>query len=81
MQDRKERTEGRGLFDLDLKHPYLSFRRTKIVATIGPSSSSPEMLKQLMMKGMDTARINFSHGAPGSHPCCRKCLAKRGGIL
>ncbi|HET8631033.1 MAG TPA: pyruvate kinase [Thermomicrobiales bacterium] len=42
-------------------------RRTKIVCTIGPSSSSPEMLEALMKAGMDVARLNFSHGTKESH--------------
>ena len=37
-------------------------RKTKIVCTIGPASESESMLKKLMLAGMDTARINFSHG-------------------
>jgi pyruvate kinase len=37
-------------------------RRTKIVATIGPASSSPESLAALVRAGMDAARLNFSHG-------------------
>ena len=37
-------------------------RRTKIVATIGPASDSPEMLRRLMAAGMDVARLNLSHG-------------------
>lgn len=36
-------------------------RRTKIVATIGPATSSPEVLRALLEAGMDTARFNFSH--------------------
>jgi pyruvate kinase len=38
-------------------------RRTKIVATIGPASSSPEVIAQLVAAGMDGARFNFSHGS------------------
>jgi pyruvate kinase len=38
-------------------------RRTKILATVGPSSSDPAKLAQMMRAGMDAARINFSHGA------------------
>jgi pyruvate kinase len=38
-------------------------RRTKIVATIGPASSSPERFEQLVAAGMDGARFNFSHGS------------------
>jgi pyruvate kinase len=36
--------------------------RTKIVCTIGPASSEPEQLNQLIRAGMDVARLNFSHG-------------------
>jgi pyruvate kinase len=37
-------------------------RRTKIVATIGPASDTPEMLRKLLLAGMDVARVNYSHG-------------------
>jgi pyruvate kinase len=37
-------------------------RRTKIVATIGPASRDPEMLKRMVDAGLDVARLNFSHG-------------------
>ena len=36
--------------------------KTKIVATIGPASDSPEMLERLLRAGMNVARLNFSHG-------------------
>jgi pyruvate kinase len=42
-------------------------RRTKIVATIGPASSSPEALARLIAAGMDGARLNFSHGRHDDH--------------
>jgi len=42
-------------------------RRTKIVATIGPASSSPEMLKALIEAGATTLRLNFSHGSHEDH--------------
>jgi pyruvate kinase len=42
-------------------------RKTKIVCTIGPSSSPREILEALIEKGMDVARLNFSHGTHESH--------------
>jgi pyruvate kinase len=39
-----------------------STRKTKIVATVGPVSSSPEMIQKLMKAGVDIFRLNFSHG-------------------
>jgi pyruvate kinase len=40
-----------------------SNRRAKIVATLGPASSSPEVFRQLVKAGLDVARLNFSHGS------------------
>src|SRR5580698_10403450 len=42
-------------------------RRTKIVATIGPASSTPEMLARLFQGGADVFRLNFSHGTHDDH--------------
>ncbi len=42
-------------------------RKTKIIATLGPASNSPEMVKKLMETGMNAVRINFSHGSHESH--------------
>ena len=42
-------------------------RSTKIVATLGPSSSSPEALGALIAAGVDVVRLNFSHGTPDDH--------------
>lgn len=44
-----------------MTHASLPDHKTKIVATIGPVSESPEMLEQLMRAGMNIARLNFSH--------------------
>ncbi len=42
-------------------------QRTKIVATIGPASDSPEVIKKMMLAGMNVARLNFSHGKYEEH--------------
>src|ERR1700748_2106608 len=42
-------------------------RFTKIVATLGPASSSPERLRALFEAGADVFRLNFSHGTPDDH--------------
>src|SRR6185369_4359130 len=41
-----------------------SGRRTKIVATVGPASREPEVLRQLLDAGVDVFRLNFAHGTP-----------------
>jgi pyruvate kinase len=42
-------------------------RSTKIVATIGPASRTPETLERMIAEGMDVARLNFAHGTPEHH--------------
>ena len=42
-------------------------RRTKIVATIGPATSTPEVLRELIRAGATTLRLNFSHGTHDDH--------------
>ncbi len=42
-------------------------RRTKIVATLGPASSTPEMIQRLFAAGADVFRLNFSHGDHPDH--------------
>ena len=37
-------------------------KKTKIVCTMGPNTDNPEVMKQLILGGMDIARFNFSHG-------------------
>jgi pyruvate kinase len=49
--------------DSNLEHR----KRTKIVATIGPASQEPSMLRLMIRAGMDVARINFSHGSLETH--------------
>lgn len=45
----------------------MDLKRTKIVCTIGPASSSPETLRKLVASGMNVARLNFSHGTYDDH--------------
>ncbi|NJN87849.1 MAG: pyruvate kinase [Leptolyngbyaceae cyanobacterium SL_7_1] len=49
---------------MQLQH---SLRRTKIVATIGPATSSPDRLRELIEAGATTLRLNFSHGTHEDH--------------
>jgi pyruvate kinase len=45
----------------------MSFRRAKIVCTLGPASDSELVIDRLMRAGMDVARLNFSHGTYAEH--------------
>ena len=42
-------------------------RKTKIICTLGPATNEDRVLKQLMLEGMNVARINFSHGTMEEH--------------
>jgi pyruvate kinase len=42
-------------------------RKTKVIATIGPSCASPETIKAMIRAGMNVARLNFSHGTHAEH--------------
>ena len=57
-------------------------RRTKIVATIGPSSRSRQMVERLIAAGMNVARVNLSHGEPAEHAAVigllREAAARQG---
>jgi len=53
-------------------------KRTKIVATLGPASSSEDVLKQLLDAGVNVFRVNFSHGAADDH---RATIRRIRGIL
>ena len=45
----------------------MSFRRTKIIATIGPATDDPKILEQIIKSGVNLVRINFSHGDKDTH--------------
>ncbi|CAI9122050.1 pyruvate kinase [Brytella acorum] len=51
----------------DRDHRESSVRRTKIVATLGPASSSREMIRTLALAGANVFRLNFSHGSHDDH--------------
>src|SRR6185295_16401221 len=50
-------------------------RSTKIVATLGPASSDPAVLEQMVRAGVDVVRLNFSHGTADDH-LARAALVK-----
>lgn len=45
----------------------INMRKTKIVCTLGPSTDNEDVLRQLMLEGMNVARCNFSHGVYEDH--------------
>ena len=45
----------------------MKIKMTKVVCTIGPKSESPEVLKELLLSGMNVMRLNFSHGDHEEH--------------
>ena len=46
---------------------HLLQKRTKIVATIGPASRDPDVMRSLFVSGANVLRLNFSHGTPADH--------------
>lgn len=42
-------------------------RKTKIICTLGPSTDDDDILRKLMIEGMNVARFNFSHGDHAQH--------------
>lgn len=61
---------------MSLYIPPKPYRRTKIVCTIGPSSSSADTIREMLDAGMDVARINFSHGSHREHATTIRTLRK-----
>jgi len=67
---------------LDLERVALRYRRTRIIATIGPSTASEEVLGTLVDRGVNVFRLNFSHGDHEGHrklyETIRKVVSGRG---
>ena len=57
------------------------YKRTKILATIGPASDSPEMIEKLINAGINGARLNFSHGSYDEHAAKIKAVREISGKL
>ncbi len=57
-------------------------RRTKIIATLGPASETPDVIDRMLAAGVDVARLNFSHGTAADHlrrlETVRRVAAARG---
>lgn len=51
-------------------------RNAKIVATLGPASSTSEMIEKLFIAGVDVFRLNFSHGEYADHQARYQCIRK-----
>ena len=49
-------------------------RATKIVATLGPASASPEILDRMLAAGTNVVRVNFSHGSAAEHTATVKMV-------
>lgn len=59
----------------------MNTRKTRIVCTIGPASSSREAIRSLIRKGMDVARLNFSHGDHVTYKKIAKLIRDESGNL
>ena len=57
------------------------FRRTKIIATLGPATDDPQMLDKILLAGVDVVRLNFSHQTPETHKARLDLLRERAHAL
>src|SRR5918992_212047 len=55
-------------------------RHTKIVATVGPASSSAGVLRELLHAGVDVFRLNFSHGTHESHAATYRAIREAAAV-
>lgn len=60
---------------------FMTIRNTKIVATLGPSSFSKDVIRRMIESGIDVARINFSHGTHQIHAKTIKTVRKTASAL
>lgn len=58
------------------EHP-TGLRRTKIIATLGPTSATPEAIDAMIAAGVDLVRLNFSHGQPDDHLARARLVQER----
>jgi pyruvate kinase len=56
-----------GIIQIDTDIKLLKYRRTKIVATLGPSSSDSWIIERLIAAGVNVFRLNMSHGTRDTH--------------
>jgi len=54
-----------------------AIRRTKIVATLGPATQSPQVLDAMIAAGMNVVRLNFSHGESDTHLALAELVRER----
>ena len=66
------RDRGRGQGHMSMRRQ----RRAKIVATVGPASAGPEVLRELFLAGADVFRLNFSHGSHADHAAARLAVLR-----
>ena len=59
----------------------LKYRRTKIIATVGPSSREPAQVRALIQAGVDVFRINMSHGRQAEHAAAIEVIRKQAALL
>ncbi|MDX1917851.1 MAG: pyruvate kinase [Candidatus Caenarcaniphilales bacterium] len=61
------RLSDRSNADILCMSKFVSDRHAKIICTIGPNTRNPEKIRELILAGMDVARLNFSHGVQDDH--------------
>ncbi|MCC7233560.1 MAG: pyruvate kinase [Bacteroidia bacterium] len=55
---------------------HIPYTKTKIIATLGPASSSPEVIRQMILSGVDVCRLNLSHGDTALHQTVIRTIRK-----